>query len=317
MTLKFSLPGRGVAPIPVKLEIAGPGHYQALDVVLPIKGSWRIDVTARTTDDRPGKLRRHGRDPMTGDVFDVPGVDALFDAELNEFIAQRDALVKQRKADGDKQGATAVKALRKPSTVAWGLNRVARRNASDIAALIDAGAAVRAAQAKAVQGDAGLIRDASRAWRSQINALAGKVAKLIGDQYRDEAAASFEAASVDDTLADVLRLGRFTAALEAAGFGLGGMPDVPAREKPPEPSPSPSPVKPEPEAPPEVDHDAAAAARENLERLEQKAEQTLHRLRRAEQRLDQAREAVDEARLLHQEASAARDEAARALRTDG
>ncbi len=49
MTLKMSLPGRGIAPIPVKLEIAGPGHYQALAFDLPLKGRWRIDVTARTS----------------------------------------------------------------------------------------------------------------------------------------------------------------------------------------------------------------------------------------------------------------------------
>lgn len=50
VTLKLSLPGRGIAAIPVKLEIAGPGHYQSLNVVLPIKGSWRMDVTARTSE---------------------------------------------------------------------------------------------------------------------------------------------------------------------------------------------------------------------------------------------------------------------------
>lgn len=49
MTLTFSLPGRGIASIPVKLEIAGPGHYQALALELPIKGRWRMDVTARTS----------------------------------------------------------------------------------------------------------------------------------------------------------------------------------------------------------------------------------------------------------------------------
>lgn len=50
MTLKLSLPDRGIAPIPVNLELAGPGHYQSLSFVLPIKGRWRLDVTARTSD---------------------------------------------------------------------------------------------------------------------------------------------------------------------------------------------------------------------------------------------------------------------------
>jgi copper transport protein len=49
MTLKMSLPGRGIAPIPVTLENAGPGHYQSLNFVLPLKGQWRMDVVARTS----------------------------------------------------------------------------------------------------------------------------------------------------------------------------------------------------------------------------------------------------------------------------
>jgi len=50
MTLKFSLPDKGIAAIPVDLELAGPGHYQALRLQLPVKGRWRMDVTARTSE---------------------------------------------------------------------------------------------------------------------------------------------------------------------------------------------------------------------------------------------------------------------------
>ncbi len=50
MTLTMSLPDQGIAPIPVDLQLAGPGHYQALDLQLPLKGRWRMDVTARTSD---------------------------------------------------------------------------------------------------------------------------------------------------------------------------------------------------------------------------------------------------------------------------
>ncbi len=241
------------------------------------------------------------------DAFDVPGVDALFDADLSEFIAARDALVKQRKAAGDKEGAALVKALRKPSTVAWGVNRVARTSPDDIDALLDAGDAVRTAQMKAVQGtDDGSLRDKSKAWRERVNALGAKVAALIGDQYRDEAAASFEAASTDDAVADVVRRGRLTNAIEAAGFGLAGMPDPPTRRAE---TPSPD-VEPEP-----VDDDEGVVdeAREEVAQREKKVEQALHRLRRAEQRLDQAREAVDEARLTYEETVAARDKAVRSL----
>lgn len=246
------------------------------------------------------------------DAFDVPGVDALFDADLSDFIAARDALVKQRKAEGDKEGAALVKALRKPSTVAWGVNRVARTNPDDVAALLDAGAAVRDAQVKAVQGtDDGSLREKSKAWRERINALGAKVAVLIGEQYRDDAAASFEAASTDAHVADVVRRGRLTNAVEAAGFGLTGMPDPPARRTP----------EPEPSAEADVNADvvtddaAIEVARDDVAQREKKLEQALHRLRRAEQRLEQAREAVDEARLTYEETMAARDKAVRSLDT--
>lgn len=231
--------------------------------------------------------------------------DALFEAELADFVATRDALAKQLKAGGDKEGAAAVKALRKPSTVAWGINRVIRTHRDDVDELIEAAGAVRAAQVRAVQGnDAGGLREASRGWRAKINQLAAAVATLVGDQYRDEAAATFEASSVDEALGEILKAGRFTAAVTAAGFGLAGMPDPPVRpsiETEPDPAPEP---------PPAVDEAAVDEARATLESRETAVEKALFRLRRAEQRLDQARQAVDEARVAHEETVAARDAAA-------
>ena len=50
MTLEFSLPDKGIARIPVELEVAGRGHYQSLSFNLPLKGRWRLDVKARTSD---------------------------------------------------------------------------------------------------------------------------------------------------------------------------------------------------------------------------------------------------------------------------
>lgn len=253
------------------------------------------------------------------DVFSIEGVEAVFAADLAEFVATRDALVKELKAAGDKDGAAAVKQLKKPSTVAWGVNRVVRENPDDVAALVEAAAAVRAAQVRAVQGnDAGGLREASREWRRLVNELAGKVGRLVGAQYRDEAAATFEAASAEEGLTDVLRAGRFTAAVAAAGFGLAGMPDpgpAPERRTRAEPRVADAPTA-EVDEVDGVDEAAEAAkaeAHEALVTAEKKLETALHRLRRAEQRLDQARAAVDEARLAHQDATAVRDAAAASL----
>ena len=54
-------------------------------------------------------------------------MDELFDLPPTEFIAARDALAKQLKADGDAGAAAEVKALRRPSVAAWAVNQVARR----------------------------------------------------------------------------------------------------------------------------------------------------------------------------------------------
>ncbi|MEY2469753.1 MAG: hypothetical protein QOF21_2451, partial [Actinomycetota bacterium] len=247
----------------------------------------------------------------------LPGVDGLFDVSLSEFVVHRDALVKQLKADGDKDSAAAVKALRKPSAVAWAVNRVARQAPREVAALIEAGRDVRAAQARAVQGkDDGGLRSSTQAWRSQVRALGDQAASVVGEQYRDDAAAAFEAASVDDDLAIVLTAGRFVVAPTPSGFGLAGMPEPAERvAKPRQETELVAPeVGKQPQARPVRDTRGIERARAQLDELEKAVEKQLNRLRRAEQRLDQARDAVDTARAAHEDARAERDEAADALR---
>ena len=50
MTMKLSLPGRGIPPIDVPLQNAGPGHFQSLNFTVPFAGQWTMQVTARTSD---------------------------------------------------------------------------------------------------------------------------------------------------------------------------------------------------------------------------------------------------------------------------
>ncbi|HVT78515.1 MAG TPA: copper resistance protein CopC [Acidimicrobiales bacterium] len=50
MKLTLSQPGRGIAPIDVPLQNAGPGHFQSLNFTVPFSGQWKIEVTARTSD---------------------------------------------------------------------------------------------------------------------------------------------------------------------------------------------------------------------------------------------------------------------------
>lgn len=251
----------------------------------------------------------------TCDVFALTGVDELFDGDIGSFVRRRDELTKQFKKDGDRVAAAAVKQVRKPSAAAWAINQVARAAPQQIAELLEAGAAVRAAQARAVQGkDDGALRTTARDRRAIVQWLADEVARVAGPQYRDDAASTFEAASLDDQSATLVRAGRLTTTLSPAGFGLLGMPDPPDRAADSTESSEVS------DGPVVGDHLAAEFAtaerdrrRQELAVKEAEVEKALHRLRRAEQRLAQAQQAVVEALDAHAKLKAARDVVAEGL----
>ncbi|MEY9935343.1 copper transport protein [Catenulispora sp. GP43] len=46
----LALPAQQLGPIKIKLQPAGPGHYTASGVVVPMSGAWQVLVTVRTTD---------------------------------------------------------------------------------------------------------------------------------------------------------------------------------------------------------------------------------------------------------------------------
>src|SRR4051794_41888804 len=76
----------------------------------------------------------------------------LFRTPPDRFVAERDALVKELRAAGRDDDAAAVKALRKPTATVWALNQLAARESGGLAALFEAGRALRAAQSEAIAG---------------------------------------------------------------------------------------------------------------------------------------------------------------------
>lgn len=72
-------------------------------------------------------------------------IDRLYADPLSEFISGRDALAKELRAAGDREAASAVKSLRKPSRAAWALNRVAHQEPESLTALDAAVAGIVAA----------------------------------------------------------------------------------------------------------------------------------------------------------------------------
>src|SRR5947208_10683617 len=76
----------------------------------------------------------------------------LFELDPKDFVAARDQLVRELKASGDKEGAAAVKALKRPTVALWALNQVARQQPDAVDALVAAAADARAAQAAVLDG---------------------------------------------------------------------------------------------------------------------------------------------------------------------
>ncbi|MEZ0114810.1 copper transport protein [Catenulispora sp. EB89] len=46
----LALPAQQLGPIKITLQAAGPGHYTASNVLVPMSGAWQVLVTVRTTD---------------------------------------------------------------------------------------------------------------------------------------------------------------------------------------------------------------------------------------------------------------------------
>jgi DNA-binding PadR family transcriptional regulator len=135
-----------------------------------------------------------------------PG-DELFDLDPAEFVAARDRLATQLKAEGDVDAAARVKALRRPSVGAWAVNQVARRQPDLVAAVVEAGRALAAALAA---GDRTGLREATGARRDAVRAATWAAVDLAGDAHRDDIAGTFDAVIGDEEAAAEVVAGRLT-----------------------------------------------------------------------------------------------------------
>ena len=170
-----------------------------------------------------------------------PDVIALYRAAPEDFIAGRDALAKDLRDAGSTDEAREVKALRKPTVVAWALNQLAGRDPSGVEALLEAGRELKAAQRAAVSGrGAERLRSATTARRKAVSDLVAVAAGVLTGGGRDPGAhadeimSALEAAAVDDDAAATLREGTFERPPRPeAGFGdLAGLSLVPSTPAP-------------------------------------------------------------------------------------
>jgi hypothetical protein len=150
--------------------------------------------------------------------------DALYAAPAADFIATRNELAKQLKADGDPVGSTRLKAMRKPTVAAWVTNLVARKAPDDLDDLLALGDEFREATAD-LDGDR--LRELTPRRHQLLDKLAKEAARLaaedgqkvsadVGQKLRE----TLDAALVDPAAGDAVREGRLSSALRHVGFGV-------------------------------------------------------------------------------------------------
>lgn len=147
--------------------------------------------------------------------------DELYDLVPDEFTAARNARAKTVRAD-DRALAGRIGELRKPSPVAWILNRLVRRHADAVDELLELGDELRDAQAagdgKALTRIGGERRKLISGLLKQATELADAADRSPSRAVLDEVEQTLIAATVDATASEALRTGRLVRSLQAVGF---------------------------------------------------------------------------------------------------
>jgi hypothetical protein len=245
-------------------------------------------------------------------------IDDLYAGDLDDFVARRDQLAKELRTAGDRDAATMIKQLRKPSRAAWAVNQAVRRDPARFDAVLEAGAALRDAQQRALREGAGTgLHDAVRARQRAVSDLAGVgVAALgaTGASARDAIEQTLQAASIDADAADAVREARLVQELEPPDIfaTLEPGPARPARAK----APAPAPVRPRREAPVEPKPPTAARrkALDKADAAEADATAARREADAAQREAENAKARADELTEAAREAASAADEARAAAR---
>lgn len=148
-------------------------------------------------------------------------LEELYSSPLGAFTQKRDELAKALKAKGDAEAA-AVRSRRKPTQVAYVLNQLARRNADDVAELVEVGRDLARVQRRFLRGEhAAGLREAIARQREIVGKVTRKAAALMNEVgisapgHLDELAGSLQAALVDPAVGAMLEE---KAPAAAAGF---------------------------------------------------------------------------------------------------
>jgi hypothetical protein len=160
----------------------------------------------------------------------------LYGLDPGEFVAARTAAEKRARADGDRELATRLKALPKPTAAAWIANQLVRQHPDEIAGLRELGAGLREATATLEREQ---LRSLSQQQNRVIAALVAQgraLAKAAGHAMSEATErgldSTLRAALADEDLAAQLAEGQLSTPLEHVGFAgaVAGTTPTPARK---------------------------------------------------------------------------------------
>jgi hypothetical protein len=223
---------------------------------------------------------------------------AVFRAPLEDFITRRDALAKQLRTEKRRDDAALVKALRKPSRIAWTLDGVVHEDPDSIEHLA---LAIHEAQTGAdLRTALESVKEAVRA----VAAAGARVAVRVEHPIEPSAlVAAVQAIIGDEGAFAEFRAGRLVDVPEGGGLNLlfaltaNPLPTKASVALPPAP-PTIEPVKPDPRV------ELAAAARAEVQRAEKNLAEMREQSEHAVELLRDARATVDAAERAFQNARA-------------
>jgi len=170
-----------------------------------------------------------------GGAADAEALDGLYLGGFDDFVRSRNEVAKQLRAQGNREAGDAVRALKKPSRVAWSLNQFGAHGAKLRDELLDAGAALREAQERLVAGEAESadLREASAREREAVSraldaveALAADAGVRLSPSALERARQTLHAVALDEAVHEDFQCHRLTTEHDAAGLG-GLSPDTP------------------------------------------------------------------------------------------
>lgn len=239
------------------------------------------------------------------------GIQRLYGLPLSEFTASRNALAKQLRKAGNREGAEEVASLPKPTVSAWAVNHLFTAESAQMDKLLVAGEGARKALRKIFSGgNPGALRDAIQEARDLANQLRDRAVAAVAAESRapgqaiiERIATNLQSLAFSPAAEPVVERGWLDVDLPPPGFEvLAGLQLAATSGKPQQERPAP----PKPagrQAPPQ----AAPTKQPAREKAQEKRER--------EEALKKARREKEEARAQERRdrvarANAARDEAA-------